>query len=589
MFGPNQIRLKVFRFSLGTVLLISTLFSCSEGEDTLSSVVSQIEGSGQIKHLDFDGNQGILNYTHDIGSTPQDVYFVFTNTNLYDSYGTTSVSSQTLSTGDLDEINRAQQNQINRAISGVTQAPPRGLRDRPELLNLETPVIHLSPEQERNLQLSATPLPLFDTVGATNSFKNFDFETQTIEPIPATLQHQITDPSADMTLNLWVANQDWGGCSYCMNIAMLTAFGNKFLNSDPSGDIYDWVTNLYGLPWGDHNNSAYISGTAAQQIDILFYDINDDNSPDGGVLGYFWSKDNAKYDANDNTNYTNVSNERLMFYMDSVMAANPMGGSSDTVWSISDDWPAEILSTLAHEFQHMIHFYQKSLIRADSSSQTWLNEMCSMVAEDLIADKMQTDGPRGVAYDNPTAGTADNHDGRLRWFNKQNYRGLLDWYSGNDVLYSYGTSYAFGAYLSRNYDGAALFKNIVQNAYTDERAVTSALTSRGYNLSFATLLKRWGAAALLSDTTSDTLGYVYNSSGALTSTQGATDYHLGAINLFNFSPAPNIPISANPSASFLYKTANRYYQVGSNLTGSHNWTIEMPPGVTLTVVTKDSS
>ena len=85
--------------------------------------------------------------------------------------------------------------------------------------------------------------------------------------------------------------------------------------------------------------------------------------------------------------------------MDSAYFAVPDGPT----WEVTDRGPSVIIGTLAHEFQHMIHFYQKPVVR-DADSESWLNEMASEVAEDLIADKMMVSGPRGVAYDDPTAG-----------------------------------------------------------------------------------------------------------------------------------------------------------------------------------------
>ena len=55
----------------------------------------------------------------------------------------------------------------------------------------------------------------------------------------------------------------------------------------------------------------------------------------------------------------------------------------------------------------MIHFYQKRVVQ-DTISEAWLNEMASEVTEDLIADKMMVSGPRGVAYNDPTAGDSGN-------------------------------------------------------------------------------------------------------------------------------------------------------------------------------------
>ncbi|MCJ7623747.1 MAG: hypothetical protein MUO76_09610, partial [Anaerolineaceae bacterium] len=69
--------------------------------------------------------------------------------------------------------------------------------------------------------------------------------------------------------------------------------------------------------------------------------------------------------------------------------------NSDNVF-LSDSYTYGVL---AHEFQHMIHFYHKAIIANSgiSNSDTWLNEMCSLTTEDFVAGKLGIDGPRGVA------------------------------------------------------------------------------------------------------------------------------------------------------------------------------------------------
>ena len=160
-----------------------------------------------------------------------------------------------------------------------------------------------------------------------------------------------------------------------------------------------------------------------------------------------------------------LSNERLIFFMDSALLAARTGPT----WEVTDRGPTRMIGVLAHEFQHMIHFYQKPVLR-DTGSPAWLNEMSSEVAQDLIADKLMDDGPRGVAYDDPTAGEPDNLRGRLPEFNFFNDIRVTSW---EDDIANYSINYALGAYLARTY-GAALFSDIVQS----DRAGVDAIEGR---------------------------------------------------------------------------------------------------------------
>ena len=53
---------------------------------------------------------------------------------------------------------------------------------------------------------------------------------------------------------------------------------------------------------------------------------------------------------------------------------------------------------------------------------------------------------------------------------------------------SYANSYAFGAYLLRNFGGIELIKKICQNDFVDEESITKALKSLGYNFTFSDVL-----------------------------------------------------------------------------------------------------
>ena len=238
-------------------------------------------------------------------------------------------------------------------------------RGTPEITEFNNTMPVFQEEQPDSLyQQSMTSEPLFASVGDTHIFM---YDSATSGTIAATLKSVTTDGT--ITLNIWVADNAWTGSSctrsYCMTQTMVDAFANKFLQAGTENDIYDWVTGVYGVPWGTHSSLYLISSSAASSIDILFYDIDNDDE-NGSIAGFFWSKDNFL------SPYYNYSNQRLMFYMDSVMSACPEGSS----WEITDRNPADMVSTLAHEFQHMIHYYQKGIVNR-SSSDTWINEMAS--------------------------------------------------------------------------------------------------------------------------------------------------------------------------------------------------------------------
>ncbi|MCP4754184.1 MAG: hypothetical protein GY866_25135, partial [Proteobacteria bacterium] len=154
----------------------------------------------------------------------------------------------------------------------------------------------------------------------------------------------------------------------------------------------------------------------------------------------------------------------------------------------------------------------------------------------------------------------------------------------------YAIDYAFGAYLARNFGGVQLFRTIVQNGYTDYRAVEQALSDMGYDETFATVLQKFGVACLLSDNVSTTSGYIYNSGTFFTSALNGIDYYLGSINLFNYVPNPTSfsPSSLVNSLSGHYGSSNTYVKIGGNLTGTLLKEVEMPINVKLTVVVKDS-
>ncbi|MBN2442155.1 MAG: peptidase M30 [Spirochaetales bacterium] len=557
------------------VVSLFTFTGCPEADPGFidSSAQSTYSGIGdEVFHINTSTDVNLTHTLH-LGASIADVYYVFTNTKPYSHADHPVISS------------KSSVNKTRESLTG-TQSEYSGLggrKGKPEISAYNKDVSDflgtgtakgISPEE-----------PQKDTVGGPSVSFKYDLDSHTIQ---ATCRAIVTD--GIKTLNIYVADDSWetgGTKTYNVTQTMVNEMAARFLQSDPDNDIYDWVTGIYGPEWGSHPYPGDLIA-ANNTITILLFDIEGDDVPRGPFfMGYFWAKDNFR------TASVPGSNERIMFYIDSVMYAYPDGGT----WNITDYWPMEMISTLAHEFQHMIHFYQKAILPGNRgyNSETWLNEMCSMVAEDFVSDKILTDGPRGVPYDEPSAGSPGNTNGRLPLFNNINDYSLTSW---NDSLYNYSTVYAFGGYMARNFGGVELFREIVQSGLLNYQVINEALLSLGYTgEDFSSLLTKWGAAILLSDNYSQDLRYYkYNTNAYATTISSGINYNLGSINLYNYNYStqrgPYIytssPVGFGRHDSF-ESASNRLYRVGEGLTGDVVETIQMEQGVKLTVVVKSRS
>ena len=184
------------------------------------------------------------------------------------------------------------------------------------------------------------------------------------------------------------------------------------------------------------------------KVNILIYDIANDacESQTGGIYGFFHS-----LDFHTDSNY---SNKTECINVDSFFFNKDPEGS---------------FQTLFHEFQHLENFVNKVVLSSKKHSvSTWYNEMLSMLSEDIFTDLL------GIELENAPAN-------RLNFFNAYYPLGFYQWRSGSDyfpsgdVYISYANSYAFGAYLLRNFGGIELIKKISQNDFVDEESITNAL------------------------------------------------------------------------------------------------------------------
>jgi len=555
---------------LVTVLLLA---GCKEvvkdGKSTISTLAPPTSGTGAVTQVAINGGS-TFTHTQEIGTTKSDVFFIYTNP-----------SSSQLALPSFSSL----ANQASPAQSALPAAPQQslvtfakssgiGLRGTQEISEFNTRPPKMIPR--RGSAPKASLKPQFAVVGDSYSFMTLSSS----EIVTSTLRGVITDGT--ITANLWVADDSWGSCAKtsCLTQAMVDGFGAKFLKAGAGNDIYDWVTNIYGLPWGAQSFTNLIDATAANSIDILFYDISADNSSNGGVLGFFYAKDNYLI------SNASSSNQRLMFYIDSVLTATATG---DT-WEISDLWPAEMVATLAHEFQHMIHFYQKTVLKdaGTASSQSWIHEMMSMMTEDLVADKILADGPRGIAYGDGTSGSAGNNLGRPALFNSYGYISQATWANDNLVLARYAINYSFGAWLSRNYGGVLLAQQLIKSDTDDLNGLIAALAALGYTVTYDELLQQFWAAVVLSDLKTNVSPFMMNSGAYFTSTLNSIDYNLGSLNFYNYNLGPQVYSSTGLSSSLstMLPYSGIITQAGSNVSGTLSSTVTMPRGVNMTVVVK---
>jgi hypothetical protein len=305
--------------------------------------------------------------------------------------------------------------------------------------------------------------------------------------------------------NVWIAEENFSNSlRFFSNDNRVTTKQAQSM-ADKFDIVYEKETALFGHEFGgglQETDADYGGRDGDVKIQILIYDIDYDYSPyqNSGVFGYFMGMD--YYNP---SNYH--SNSAEIFYIDAhFMDAAPEG----------------IYLTMAHEFQHMINFNEK-YIKREKFSTTWFDEMLSQIAEDVISpfigiDVNRTEHPVNARI--PRFLASYWQSGFVEWFNKD----------FNESMISYSNTYAFGAYLVRNFGGAAFIKDLMKNDYTAVDAIKAALESRGF--SFDEALAQYGEAFVFAD---DAHG---SFSKTVTETINGTDYSFVGFDIWdikNFS------------------------------------------------------
>ena len=336
------------------------------------------------------------------------------------------------------------------------------------------------------------------------------------------------------TCNVWVVDSD----KYLTSDTEKQKLAEKFAAAFAA--FYPVVTNVFGkeldeiytkyvstsLLSGEYTTSdmTEVSNTG-EKINIVIYDLFADGEG-GNVLGFFSSGD---YYAKDFYSYSNVGK---YFYVDSYFATQEESVNT-------------IISTLAHEFQHMVHFGVKG-----NDTDTNFNEMLSMLCEDMMQEFLTDKGYTIEDKDSPKS--------RMLEFMIEYFGCGIRGYDNSSLAYA--NAYAFGSWLCRQYGGAALVKEMMSNDYTNNECIVAAVNElNGTSFTFDDLFAQFIKACYGKDSE-----YTFNKDAAKTITysSGSTtyDYPMTAINLWEPSSMYNLNTALIPGKSLTSGESLTYRQ-----------------------------
>jgi hypothetical protein len=316
------------------------------------------------------------------------------------------------------------------AIPQASPAPATGLTTEQLLANTEIPVRDRLLLAQR-FKLSDQPIPA--VVNATPpAYQLGDQETFWVGESDTLRHFQVT---ADLR-HIGPNSYWWIEDGYDVSDSDVAASAEVFENN-----IYATNRAFFGSEW-----SPGVDNDPHVHIFI-------GNVP--GVGGYFYS-------INEYSKLINpYSNEKEMFFIN-IAAARP---GSDRLDSI-----------LAHEFQHMIHWYN------DANEETWVNEGLSELAMDLNG------------YD--TGGTEHA-------FAKKTDTQLNAWGdSPNESIAHYGGSFLFMSYFLDRF-GEEMMREVVAHSANGADGFNAVLADRGSSYRFDDVFADWLVANYLDDPTLD--------------------------------------------------------------------------------------
>ncbi len=242
-----------------------------------------------------------------------------------------------------------------------------------------------------------------------------------------------------------------------------------------AGQEFD--TNTFSLDTGIYGSGPDVDNNG--KVTILIYNIPGGNLGTSYIAGFF-----------DPQQEYSGYNGKDMLYMNIVPT---ISGTTPGVETFNQ--------TIAHEFQHMINYYQRVMVKNYSEEDTWINEGLSVSAEGLYEI---------------SKGISPGLDDRVTYYNISKYNSLYiaqgtNFVSWADLYDNYVTDFLFFQWIriqsggtSTQINGTNILRTIRDNINPDYTAVVSAVNNNISVLSSAdwkTILGDWFIAnAICSNT-----------------------------------------------------------------------------------------
>ncbi|MCX6121032.1 MAG: T9SS type A sorting domain-containing protein [Ignavibacteriales bacterium] len=295
------------------------------------------------------------------------------------------------------------------------------------------------------------------TVGSTKSWYADNLVTGLISD-----RYQVPSTCRAVGINCYIFVEDSSWITRVNQAAVdsIRIYFDSKTPANPSKGIFATDTSAFGNPPDVDQDPRII---------ILLLNIKDGYNGSGGFVGGYFQPFN---EINPSQHGYSTSNFAEMFYIDTNPLKLTTSGGLTTG-----------ISTLAHEFQHMIHFHY------DPTEISFVNEGCSVLAEVNCGFPI---------YSQSYYASEPNHY-------------LLDWRSGDltHVLNDYSRAARFFVYI-RDQVGIGVFKKIVASTQHGTAGIDAGLQAYGSPLRFNGILQDWFIANILDDRSVDLLyGYSY--------------------------------------------------------------------------------
>ncbi len=268
-------------------------------------------------------------------------------------------------------------------------------------------------------------------------------------------------------------------CKRVVNIAGTSKNVNFFVDDNDLGQTnLTQVLDGIAAAWADIYTTNRTVFGAEPEGTLNAIDVNDFYiflSSRLYTAGYFYTGDMyLKSQTSDG-----YSNQKKMFYLQYPT------GTNDLNREISD-----LAATMAHEFQHMIHFYQKMNL---NDTAYWLDEAMSGYAEYINNFRIETGTNQSKALQ------------AQEYLKRVATTKINGWHLTNDTnenIYAhYGQAYLFGTWLAQNYGNSGSVQSLLSVRLVEEAAV-EAFTGEPFNETAAKFLM----ALLVNDTNGGVYG-----------------------------------------------------------------------------------